>query len=347
MKKHCLRFAMLVAALLLSLPVTGRAAGDFYAGNNIRFIVGFAAGGGYDAYTRMVARHISRYIPGNPSTTVENMDGAGSVIAANYTFNKASRDGMTVGVFDSHNVFNHMMGDRSVRIDGRKLGWVGTPSKDSVACAIMGFTGPKTFDEIVKSKKRIRMGATRGGNTVQLPEMLNRWGGAHLEIIPGYGGTSKIRLAMRSREVDGGCWTWDSMRSTARSMLDASGDDKMIPFIVGDRWQDREVKDLPLFRDIIKDPGNLTAFNVWNSANDFARPFVLPPDSPPQALEILRRAFKATIEDQAYRADAEKANLTIDYVSPEQIERYVQAIYSATPDIKKRLAFTVRKRQES
>jgi tripartite-type tricarboxylate transporter receptor subunit TctC len=342
---NCLRAFVTLALLVMS---GGSAIGnDFYAGNSIRFIVGFAAGGGYDAYTRMVARYISRYIPGNPSTTVENMDGAGSVIAANYTFNKASRDGMTVGVFDSHNVFNHMMGDRSVRIDGRKFGWIGTPSKDSVACAIMGFTGPKTFDDIVKSQKRIRMGATRGGNTVQLPEMLNRWGGSHLEIIPGYSGTSKIRLAMRSREVDGGCWTWDSMRSTARSMLDASGDDKMIPFIVGDRWQDLEVKDLPLFRDIIKDPGNLAAFNIWNSANDFARPFVLPPDSPPQALEILRRAFKATIEDQAYRADAEKANLTIDYVSPEQIERYVQAIYSATEDIKKRLAFTVRKRQES
>jgi hypothetical protein len=191
------------------------------------------------------------------------------------------------------------------------------------------------------------MGATRGGNTVQLPEMLNRWAGAHLEIIPGYSGTSKIRLAMRSREVDGGCWTWDSMRSTARSMLDAQGEDKMIPFIVGDRWQDPEVKGLPLFRDIIKDKDNLTAFNVWNSANDFARPFVLPPDSPQQALQTLRRAFKATIEDKQYTADAEKANLTIDYVSPEQIEQYVKQIYAASAEVKKRLAFTVRKRQES
>jgi tripartite-type tricarboxylate transporter receptor subunit TctC len=338
--------ALAAGALVLSPSAAGSAA-EFYEGKNIRFIVGFAAGGGYDAYTRMVARYISRYIPGNPSTTVENMDGAGSVIAANYTFNKASRDGLTVGIFDSHNVFNHMMGDRSVRIDGRKFGWIGTPSKDSVACAIMGFTGPKTFDEIVSSKKRIRMGATRGGNTVQLPEMLNRWAGAHLEIIPGYSGTSKIRLAMRSREVDGGCWTWDSMRSTARSMLDAQGEDKMIPFIVGDRWQDPEVKGLPLFRDIIKDKDNLTAFNVWNSANDFARPFVLPPDSPQQALQTLRRAFKATIEDKQYTADAEKANLTIDYVSPEQIEQYVKQIYAASAEVKKRLAFTVRKRQES
>lgn len=145
------------------------------------------------------------------------MDGAGSVIAANYIYNKASRDGLTVGVFNAHNVFNHMMGDRSARLDGRKFGWIGTPGKDSVACAIMAFTGLKTFDDIVKAKQPVRMGATRSGNTVHLPEMLNRWAGAKFDIIQGYGGTSKIRLAMRAREVAGGCWTWDSMRSTARA----------------------------------------------------------------------------------------------------------------------------------
>lgn len=93
-------------------------ADDYYKGKNIRFIVGFAAGGGYDAYTRTVARHISRHIPGNPSTSVENMDGAGSVIAANYMYNKAGKDGLTVGIWNSHNVFSHMMGDPSLRIDG-------------------------------------------------------------------------------------------------------------------------------------------------------------------------------------------------------------------------------------
>jgi len=322
-------------------------AGDFYQGKNIRFIVGFSAGGGYDAYTRNVARYISRYIPGHPSTVVENMDGAGSVIAVNYTYNKGSKDGLTVGIFDSHNVFNNMMGDPSIRIDGRKFGWIGTPSKDSVACAIMGFAGPKSWEEIVASKKRLRMGATRGGNTVQLPEMMNRWGGANFDIIRGYGGTSKIRLAMRSKEVDGGCWTWDSMRSTARSMLDASGDAKLIPFIVGDHWEDPEVKNAKLFRDILNDPGNLTAFNVWNSANDFARPFALPPGTPKQALDILRQAFKATIQDKDYVADSERAKLTVEYISGDQVENFVEQIYAASADVKKRLSFTVRKAKSS
>jgi tripartite-type tricarboxylate transporter receptor subunit TctC len=322
-------------------------ANEFYAGKTIRFIVGFAAGGGYDAYTRMVARYISRYIPGHPSTVVENMDGAGSVIAANHIYNKAEKDGLTVGIWNSHNVFNQTMGDRSLRIDGRKFGWIGSPSKDSVACAIMGFSGPKTFDEAIKSKKAIRMGATRAGNTTQLPEMLNRWAGANFEVIPGYTGTSKIRLAMRSREVDGACWTWDSMRSTARAMLDAKGDDKMIPFIINGKWDDPEVKDIAQFRDVMRNKDNLHAFDTWNAANEFARPFSLPPGSPSEAISVLRKAFKATTEDKDYKADAEKSKLTVDYISGAKIEQYVEQIYSASPDVKQRLEFLFRKRPTS
>jgi tripartite-type tricarboxylate transporter receptor subunit TctC len=315
---------------------------DFYEGKTIRFIVGFSAGGGYDAYTRLAAKYISRYIPGHPATVVENMDGAGSVIAANYIYNKADKDGLTVGIWNSQNIFNQMMGDPSVRFDGRKFGWIGSPSTDSVACGIMGFAGPKTFDEILQSKKTLRMGATRAGNTTQLPEMLNHWVGTHFEIIRGYRGTSKIRLAMRSKEVDGACWTWDSMRSTARSMLDAKGDDQFIPFIMNGKWDDPEVKNIAQFREVIKDKNNLNAFDTWNAANEIARPFSLPPGSPPQALVTLRKAFKATMEDKDYKADAEKSNLTVDFNSGEKVDRYVTQIYSIPPEVKKRLQFLVK-----
>jgi len=345
--KTITRAVVAIVAILGLNAGTAAHAEDSYKGKNIRFIVGFAAGGGYDAYARAVGRYISRYIPGNPSVVVENMDGAGSVIATNYMYNKAEKDGLTVGIWNSHNVFNHMMGDPSLRIDGRKFGWIGSPGKDSVACAIMAFTGLKSFDEIVGSKKRLRMGATRAGNTTQLPEMLNRWAGAHFDVIQGYTGTSKIRLAMRSREVDGACWTWDSMRATARSMLEAKGDEQMIPFIVADRWEDPEVKDLPLFREVIKDKDNLTAFNTWNSPNEFARPFSLPPGAPKEALSILRKAFKATLEDKDYRKDADKSKLTVEHTSGEQIEQQVERIYSVTPEVKTQLQFLFKKPRTS
>lgn len=340
--------ALLAIVVGVGLDVGADArAEEFYEGKNIRFIVGFAAGGGYDTYARTVGRYIGRYIPGNPSVTVENMDGAGSVIATNYMYNKADKNGLVVGIWNSHNVFNHMMGDPSLRIDGRKFGWIGSPGKDSVACAIMGFTGLKSFDEIVGSKKRLRMGATRAGNTTQLPEMLNRWAGANFDVIQGYSGTSKIRLAMRSREVDGACWTWDSMRATARSMIEAKGDERMIPFVVADRWEDPEVKDLPLFREVIKGKDNVTAFNTWNSPNEFARPFSLPPGAPPEALGILRKAFKATMEDKDYIKDAKKSKLTIEHTAGEQIEQHVERIYSVTPEAKKRLEFLFKRHQTS
>ena len=333
-------------ALLIGGLLTGNAgAADFYQGKTIRFIVGFSAGGGYDAYTRLVAKYITRYIPGKPSTVVENMTGAGSVIAANYIYNKAKADGTVVGVWDAHNIFNNMMGDRSVRIDGRKFSFIGSPGSDSAACAIMGHTGPKTFEEITKSKKKIRMGATRGGNTVQLPEMMNRWAGGNFEIIKGYTGTSTIRLAMRSKEVDGGCWTWDSMRSTARSMVDAKGDAKMIPFIINGQWEDPEVKDIAQFKKVITDQDNLHAFTVWNRGNEFSRPFSLPPGAPAESVDILSKAFKATMADADYKADADRAKLGVEYISPEKIKEYIEEIYATPPEVRKRLEFTVPKRK--
>jgi tripartite-type tricarboxylate transporter receptor subunit TctC len=348
MKKISLYF--LIVALTLAFIGTSVAvtrADEFYKGKTVRFVVGFAPGGGYDAYTRMVARYISRYIPGNPSTVVENMDGAGSLIAAHHIYSKITPDGLTVGIWNSFNIFMHAMGDPGVRIDGRKIEWIGTPGKDSPACAIMGFTGFKTLDDILKSQKPIRMGAVRGGNTVHLPEMLNRWAGAKFQIIPGYTGTSKIRIAMQSKEIDGACWTWESMRSTARSMLDARGDDRMTPFVISDRWEDPEVKTVALFSEVFKDKDNVHAFNTWNAANQFSRPFTLPPGTPKDRVNILRNAFKATLGDADLIADAKKSKLTVEYVSGDEAEKLVAQIYSLPPQVKERLNFTVRKGGQS
>ena len=198
--------AVTVAILLLS-PAANAAAEDFYAGKTIRVAVGFSAGGGYDTYARIVARHMGKHIPGNPTLVVENMDGAGSLIAANYTYNKAPRDGTFVGVWNSAYVLYQALGDKAVRLDARKLGWIGAPIKGSPACSIMGFTGLKTMDDVVKSGKSLKMGATRAGSTYNdLPKILNQTIGTKFDVITGYKGTSQITVAMRAKELDGGCW---------------------------------------------------------------------------------------------------------------------------------------------
>ena len=343
MKRLSVFAAASMGLALLAMTWSQAQANEFYQGKTIRFIVGFSAGGGYDSYTRTVARHIGKHIPGKPGTVVENMAGAGSILAANHIYNKVEPDGLTVGIWNSHNIFNDAMDDKSVRIDGRKIGWIGAPSKDTVVCAIMGFTGPKTFADIRKSQKAVKMGATRSGNTVHLPMMLNKWAGTNFKIIPGYGGTSRIRLAMQSREVDGGCWSWESMRTTARTMLNAKDGDELIPFIINKNWDEPEVKEIATFTQVIKDPDNLRAYRTWNAPNEFARPFSLPPGAPKERLEVLRRAFAATMKDPEFTADAKKSKLDLDYASPTEIEKHVEDMYSIPPKVKENLQFLMRK----
>ena len=126
-------------------------ASDFYKGKTIRFIVGYAPGGGYDTYTRAIARHIGKHIPGNPTAVVDNMEGAGSLLAANYMFNKAEPDGLTIGEFNSGMVTQQALGSKGIRFDARKFGWIGSPGKGWPTCMVMGFTGLRTLDDVLKS----------------------------------------------------------------------------------------------------------------------------------------------------------------------------------------------------
>ncbi len=336
-------------SILLAICFSGKSlfAEDFYKGKVIRFVVGYSAGGGYDTYTRAIARHIGKHIPGNPSHIVVNMSGAGSLIAANHLYNKAKPDGLTVGVWASGLILRQALGDKSVKFDGRKLGWIGAPSQSLPACGIMGFTGLKTIDDVLAAKKRITLAGIRlGSNTVDFPTVLNKTLGTNFKIIPGYKGTSKVRLAMQALEVDGGCFAWDSMKSTARAMLDAKGDDKLIPFIISKRSKDPELKNVPAVLDMIKDKKKLAIFNSWFAFNDFFRPFTVPPGTPAERLDTLRKAFADTMKDREFLEEAKKSRLTIVYVPSQEIERNVDQILSMTPDVKRNLAFLVRKKKK-
>src|SRR6266508_448172 len=180
--------ALTLAFIDASADVTR--ADNFYNGKTIRFIVGYAPGGGYDTYTRAIARHIGKRIPGNPSAVVENMEGAGSLLAANYMFNKAEPDGLTVGNFNSGMVTQQALGSRGVRFDARKFGWIGAPVKGFPACMIMGFTGLRTLDEVIKESAKLKFAGTRAGASgVDLPHLMNALMGTRFKVIAGYKGT--------------------------------------------------------------------------------------------------------------------------------------------------------------
>ena len=261
-------------------------ANEFYQGKTIRFVVGFAAGGGYDLSARIVGRHIGKHIPGNPTIVVENMTGAGSLIAANYTYNSAKPDGLFVGIWNSAYVLRQALGDKAVRFDARKLGWIGAPTKGTPFCSIMAHTGLKSWKDVLAANRELKMGSTGPGSTYDdMPQILNRTQGTKFKVISGYEGTSTILVAMRRKEVDGGCWTWESARTTARPMLDAQGDDKLIPFLIHAKEPDPEVKDLPLIPEVIKGEDNLSAYRTWSGTYEFQRPFSVPPGTPKERLQ--------------------------------------------------------------
>jgi tripartite-type tricarboxylate transporter receptor subunit TctC len=333
--------------LMVNLAPSMTEAGDFYEGKTIRFIVGAPAGGGYDTYTRAIARHLGKHIPGNPSMLIENMDGAGSLIAANYTYNKAEPDGLNIGVWISGQIIRDALGDRSIKFDGRKFGWIGAPSKGAPTCAIMGFTGLKTWEDVLDSKRPIRMGGVRAGTSYDdVPRILNNVAGTNFDVISGYKGTSPVRMAMQSREVEGACLGWESMRVSNRAMLDATGGDKLIPFITHKKLEDPEVKDLPLFTDVIKGEDNIATYKSWAFSYEFQRPFSLPPNTPKERLETLRKAFAATLRDSEFLAEAKKTKLDIEPVAGEDIEGYVKQIYSMSGKVKENLSFLVRPSQK-
>jgi tripartite-type tricarboxylate transporter receptor subunit TctC len=333
--------------LILSLAPSMTEASDFYQGKTIRFIVGAPAGGGYDTYTRAIARHLGKHVPGNPSMVVENMDGAGSLIAANYVFNKADPDGLSIGVWISGQIIRHALGDRSTRFDGRKFGWIGAPSKGSPTCGMMGFSGLKTWDDVRDAKRVIRMGGVRAGTAYDdVPTILNNVAGTKFDVISGYAGTAPVRLALQKREVEGACLGWESMTVSNRAMLDATGDDKLIPFITHKKLEDPEVKDLPLFAEVIKGETNLATYKTWAASYEFQRPFSLPPNAPKERLQTLRKAFAATLRDPGFLAEAKKTKLDIEPVAGEEIDGYVKQIYSMSDNVKRNLSFLVRSTQK-
>jgi tripartite-type tricarboxylate transporter receptor subunit TctC len=341
MKMIAPSFAMLV---FLAIPLQTALAEDFYKGKTIRFIVGLAPGGGYDTYARMVARHISRHIPGNPETVVENMTGAGSLVAANHLYKQAAPDGLTVVMFNNSLIVQKGLGDPRIRIDFRKLGWIGAPSVGVPMCMVMGFTGLKTLDDVLKYKKPLKVGATRAGSTGHdLPLILNKTLGTNFEVISGYTGTATTRLALRAHELEAFCSQWESMRVTARAMLDASGDDKLIPFVISEQAKDPEVKDLPSFKDAIKDPKQFAIYRAWASQMDFQRPFSVPPGTPKDRIAILRKGLADTLRDPQLLKEAKKSELVITPVSGEKTAELVNEILSMPADVKESLSFLVRK----
>ena len=333
--------AVIAGAALLAAPETR--AEDFYKGKTFRFIVGFSPGGGYDTYTRLIARYFGRYVPGNPTTLVQNMTGAGSLISANYIGRRAKPDGLTGAVFNNSLIVQSALGDKKAgAVPFDKMEWVGAPSRGEIVCMMMAFSGKTTWNDVINSKEPIKIGATRAGSTGHdIPAILNKAMGTKLKIITGYRGTATIRLALEGREIDGFCSQWESMRVTARSMLDAEGDQKLVPFVIDSHsYPDPEIQKIPLFKDVLNEEG-LKLYNSWAFQMAFQRMLALPPGTPKDRLEILQKAYEKTLKDPKLLAEAKKAKLVVTYVPGPEVKKLVAGILNMPPEVRESLSFLV------
>lgn len=326
---------------------------DFFSGQTVRLLVGFSAGGGYDTYGRAIARHIGKHIPGNPEVVVENMTGGGSLVLANHLYNQAEPDGLTIGLWNSNHVFLQSVyddpaGQGQIRFDGNGYGWLGAPSDGNPVCAIMGIAGVTDAAAILEPGTTWKHGATAavGGSLSDIPRMTNEFVGTEHEIVSGYRGTARVRLGLQGGEVDVACWGWESMGVTARSMLDAEGDEKFIPYAMVFPSTDPEIADLPLLGDFIDDPDDEALYNLWRVGYRFQRPWTTPPNTAPELINVLRKAFDDTMADPEFIADAEAAGLYLNPQTGADIEQWVSEILQLTPEQKEALQFMVTTTEE-
>jgi tripartite-type tricarboxylate transporter receptor subunit TctC len=327
--------AIFVSASLVTSPLAASVE-EFYKGKTIQFIVGGSAGGGYDTYTRLIARHFPQYVPGKPSTVVQNMPGAAMLIAANYVFNSAPRDGTVIGHWSGPLILQHLMGNPAVQFEGRKFGWLGMPTADSLVCITTDRSGIKTAEEWRNAKTRVKLGAIGPGTSgTDDTKLLAAATGFPLQLIEGYKGTADIRVAAETGEVDGTCsFGWQSAKVTWANALKA----RQVHVVLQTMLESHpELKGVPLAVEYAKTDEGKKLLRIASEIYGKQRLYSLPPQVPAERVRVLQKAFSDTLKDPQLLAEAEKAKLEIDPVDGPGIEKMVSGLYEIEPAIVNRV----------
>jgi tripartite-type tricarboxylate transporter receptor subunit TctC len=324
------RFKFLVGVVFAFVVATTVYGQEFYKGKTLVFIVGTAPGGGFDTYSRITARHIGKHIPGNPSTIVQNMPGAGNLIAANYVYNKAEPDGLTVGHFSGSMIFKHILGDQGVMFDGRKFGWLGTPAPERHTCVLTEKTGIKNLEEWSASKRPVKLGSLGPGNaTSALPQLLRAVLGLPISVVEGFKGTSDIRLAAEAGEIDGACWGWDSIKVTWAKAVE-SGFVRPIIQTTLEPFPDLPNVPVAVQQAKTKEGQDLLRFG-FQAYGPSAIAYSVPPGVPKDRMLVLQEAFMATMKDSDFLAETNKANLIVSPIDGPTIAKIVADLYRVEP----------------
>jgi tripartite-type tricarboxylate transporter receptor subunit TctC len=305
---------------------------EFYRGKSVRIIVGASAGGGYDTYSRTLARHMGKHIPGNPAIVVDNMPGAGFLISANHMYNVAKPDGLTIGHFIGGLFLQQLLGKPGIEFDARKFEYVGVPAQDNYMLAVHKSTGITNIDQWLSSKTPVKLGGVGVGSaTDDIPKVLAAAIGLPMQLVSGYKGTADVRLAFDSQEVLGVCNAWESFKATWRKELDSG---EVVLVLQNTAKPHPEHPKLPLAINYAKnEEGQKLIRALVHSVGPTARPYVLPPGTPKDRVQILRKAFMDTIKDPDFVADATKAKLDINPLDGAELEKNVKDVFNLDPKL--------------
>jgi len=331
MNKKRMLVAFAVSALVSWSANATLAQEPFYKGKTIRVVVATSAGGGFDAYTRMMTRHMGKFVPGNPAFVVENMPGAGHLIGANHMYKVAKPDGLTLGHFQGGLFLYQVFGRPGIEFDAKQFEFIGSPIKESRACAFTKASGIISVEKWLASKTPVKLGGIGGAAPDDIARMLAATTALPVQLVAGYKGTSEIRMAAESGELAGGCWTWDSIRATWTKAIQ-SGDAVVVLQLLSKPHP--KLANIPLAQSLAKsdEARQLMQAGVQDPA-DYYRPYVLPPRTPKDRVEMLRKALQDTMKDPEFLADAAKSRLDIDPVTGTELENLVRGLFKLSPSM--------------
>jgi hypothetical protein len=318
-------------AALVPVHAPARAADaveSFYAGRNVDFVIGSAAGGGYGVYALVVARHIGKHIPGRPNVVGRLMDGAGSLTAANQLYSRLASDGSVFGAVFTGAIVEPLIGDRSkARYDSRRFGYIGSANRETSICFAHRDADFKSWQDVL-DRKLIVGGAGWTSSIRQYPAVLNTILGTKFEIITGYPGSKEAMQAVEKGEVQGTCgiqlssfmptnggWIDSGLVKVFGQIGASGGEPSMNKLGAQNIW------------DIVKNAEDRQVLELIFNQSEFGRPYITPPGVPADRLKALREAFDATMKDTDFLGEAAKAKLPINPMGGEEFARIVDRLY--------------------
>jgi tripartite-type tricarboxylate transporter receptor subunit TctC len=333
--KRVLTIFVVLACFLLFASM-GLTAPEFYEGKTVRLSVGFSAGGGFDLWARLVSRHLGKHIPGNPTVIVENVTGAGGLIQMNQLFKATKPDGLTIGHINGGLILSQMMGQPGYDFDSTKFIYLGAANKENAIFVFSKKSGITSAEKWRTSPTPVKIGGLVPGNFVDnMDRVAKEVLGFPTQIVTGYKGTADILIAMDSGELAGGPPSWDGVKTSRKNALE-TGD--VVVVLQGTAKPLKELPKVPRLIEYAKteEQKKLVEVAVHN-ANDYSRAFALPPGTPKDRVDILRKAFQDTMTDKEFLAEIEKMQLTLDPMSANDLTAAVANSSKLDPAMKAKL----------